>query len=112
MAKTGLFDDFYREWLKLPRNQRSWVHFKTYWTNAINEWDELNKLTDKSTNFGAHAATHENITSNLEIALDNLAMAATSDKMTIDKLTDTNKGLVNQLEQALSTIQKFTDDNQ
>ena len=72
----------------------------------------MNKLTSKGKNFGAHAATHENITSNLEIALDNLAMAATSDKMTIDKLTDTNKGLVNQLEQALITIQKLMDDNQ
>ena len=72
----------------------------------------MNKLTAKSTNFGAHAATHENITSNLETAPDNLAMAAKSDKMTIDKLMDTNKGLVNQLEQALITIQKLTEDNQ
>ena len=72
----------------------------------------MNKITAKITNFGAHAATNENITSNLEIALDNLAMAATSDKMNINKLTETNKGLVNQLDQALITIQKLTDDNQ
>ena len=112
MAKTGLFDEYYREWLKRQRNQRTWVHFKTFWTDSINEWNELNKLTAKGTNFGAHAATHETMNPNLETALDNLAMAATSDKMTIDKLTDSSKGLVSQLEHALMTIQWHTEDNQ
>ena len=30
MSKTGLFEKYYREWLKQPQNQRTWVHFKTF----------------------------------------------------------------------------------
>ena len=112
MAKSGLFEDYYREWLRKPRNQQTWVDFKTFWTNAINEWEELNKLTSKGTNFGANAATYEESTNNLELALDNLAMAAATDKSTIEKLTETNKKLTAQLESTIATIQRLTEDNQ
>ena len=112
MAKTGLFDEYYKQWLRQQRNQRTWVNFKTFWTDAINEWDELNKLTAKGPTFGINAATQEDVQHNLEYAIDNLAMAAATDKSVIQKLTDTNNGLMTQLNTASETIKRLTEDNQ
>ena len=80
--------------------------------NSINEWEELNKLTSKGTNFGANAATHEESNKDLEMALDNLAMAAETDKSIIERLTETNKRLTTQLEATIATIQRLTEENQ
>ena len=112
IVKSGLFKNYYREWLKKPSNQQTWVNFKTFWTDSINEWDELNKLTAKGTNFGAHAATHKEENNNLILALDNLAMAAATDKATNEKLPKANKRLTAQLEATITTIQRLTEDNQ
>ena len=72
----------------------------------------MNKLTAKGANFGAHAAANEDVANNLELELDYLAMAAATDKSTIDKLTETNRGLMAQLDTTIATIQRLTEDNQ
>eukprot|EP00957_Ditylum_brightwellii_P070334 5343257-Ditylum_brightwellii.AAC.1 len=88
-------------------------HFKTYWTREFTDYETVNCLSAKEAGFGANAAIQvaQNTMSDLEEAMDNLVYAATTSNSVLETLTETNKKLTEQLEEAHSLIKKLQDEN-
>ena len=42
---TGVMDDAWRVWTRLPNDQKTWVQWKTMWSRAFLEKRELVSLT-------------------------------------------------------------------
>jgi hypothetical protein len=89
VSKSGLYNDACKEWWRRSIANRTWPQFKTFFANEYNDLKEQQKLNNNQNNF--HGA---NNAMDLTTAIDSLAMAATSDRDVMTKLTLTNKQLV------------------
>lgn len=92
--QTGIFVDDCKEWKRLPPLQKTWIHFKTFFARAHQEWRESHATT-AGAQFGAN---------NLEIttaatanAISELSAATAADKATMVSLTATVQSLTTQL---------------
>lgn len=107
--KHQQFRDNFREWKKKdPADCSTWVQFKTFWTKAINDHQEFLQFTTGDTEFGANAATEQETDSEgLSTALEELAMAAATDKASLTTLINTNADLVAQIATKDKKIQEL-----
>jgi hypothetical protein len=85
--------------------QKTWAAFKTFFTTEYHDLKEQQRINVTQTNLhGANAGIHSaNATINIGQALDNLALAATTNKDIVAQLTATIKTLTTQLQKALDT---------
>ena len=94
-----------RNGTKKPANSKTWQTFKRFFAAEYHDLKEQQKVNASQNNFhGANAA--QDITQ----ALDNLALAATTDRVIVlqlttsnQQLTNANKLLTEQLQQVLAT---------
>eukprot|EP00957_Ditylum_brightwellii_P123756 9434492-Ditylum_brightwellii.AAC.1 len=59
VAKTGLFDKEYLEWIKHVAGAKIWNDFKTFWMENFSDYDLLKKITTKEAGFGANTVEEE-----------------------------------------------------
>ena len=105
ISTTGYYNDACKEWRKKASIEKTWLNFKRFFAAEYHDLKEQQKVNTSQDNFhGANAAY------DISMALDNLALAATSDRdlvmqltMNIQELTANNKTLTEQLQKALAT---------
>ena len=97
MGKCGLFRDEYKEWLRRPSGDKTWIDFKRYWQERYAEHEHLARLTAADGRFEANMSetqhgtdTVENDDNKVDEALDNLAYMMSSDKAQMEALATTN----------------------
>ena len=80
-----------------------------YWTDTLQEHEDINKLTAENAGFGANSAmeleTHEK---KLDAAMENLVAIMSSDKSQVETLLATNALLAKQLTEKNVTITRLT----
>jgi hypothetical protein len=109
VSTSGFYNDTCKEWRKKPNKNKTWTNFKRFFAAEYHDLKEQQKINTSTTNFhGANAAL------DITTALDNLALAATNDQDIVmqltnsnQQLTDTNKLLTEQLQQAQNTNTKL-----
>ena len=100
MGKCGLFRDEYKEWVRLPRAEKTWVDFKRFWQQRYAEYEHLTKLTAAEGGFEANLVTGDEqqrrgrTDNKIDDAIENLAAIMSSDKGQVETLTATNATLV------------------
>lgn len=102
ITKTGEFNEGYLRWCRKPAADKSWVNYKTHFNQEFTEWRNLSKMTARQSGYGANAIT--GLPEELSNAFDNLALAATTDKATLDTLT-------RQLTNMADEMTKLNEDN-
>ena len=113
MGKCGLFRDEYKEWVRRPRAEKSWVDFKRYWQQRYAEYEHLSKLTAAESGFEANlihnngnetgGTTNNQLDRKIDDAMDNLAALMSSDKGQLETLTATNAALTAQVAELTAT---------
>ena len=89
VSTSGHYTDTCKIWRKKAAAAKSWPLFKTYFAKEYNNLKEQQKVNTSQTQFhGANAIV------NISTALDNLAMAATTNREIVAQLTQSNKQLV------------------
>lgn len=109
ISTAGMYNDACREWRKKPTAEKTWDNFKTFIAAEYHDLKELQRHGGGTPNFhGAHNVV------DITQALDNLALAATTDRDIVNKLTTANqqlvttiKNLTDQLKQALENNTKL-----
>jgi hypothetical protein len=119
LAKTGHYQDACKEWRKRQTAQKTWPLFKQFFASEYHDYKEQQKLNSNEYH-GANAMEYHRANAAIDIgtALDNLANAATNDRQVVTQLTasnhtlsEANKALTIQLQQALATITTLTTAN-
>jgi hypothetical protein len=88
VSTSGYYTDACKEWRKKNAVDKTWVNFKAFFAAEYHDMKEQQKVNQSQNNFhGANAVT------NISTALDNLAMAATTDCDIVSQLTESNKQL-------------------
>ena len=110
MGKCGLFRDEYKEWLRRPSGDKTWIDFKRYWQERYAEYEHLARLTAADGRFEANMSETQHGTDTVETddnkvdeALDNLAYMMSSDKAQMEALATTNATLVTQVKELTAT---------
>lgn len=103
VTKTGMFNEGYLRWTRRPVADKTWANFKTHFNKEHTEWRNMSRMTAKQSGFGANAVT-PGLPEELSNAFDNLAMAASTDKATLDSLTQ-------QLTNMADEMTKLNEDN-
>eukprot|EP00957_Ditylum_brightwellii_P116175 8861863-Ditylum_brightwellii.AAC.1 len=100
VGQTGLFKKKYLTWKSQPTAYKTWNDFKTHWNRELKDFDLLNCISSKEAGFGAHTVVtqQEQVYSNLEEAMDNLAYAATTSNNVAEDLVKNNTKLTKQEE--------------
>ena len=89
VSTCGHYTDACKIWRKKQANAKTWPLFKTYFAEEYHDLKEQQKVNTSQTQFhGANAVV------DISTALDNLAMAATTDRDIVAQLTESNKQLV------------------
>jgi hypothetical protein len=105
ISTSGFYNDACKEWRKKPPADKNWWNFKRFFAAEYRDLQEQQKVNVSQNNFqGANSAI------NLMMALDHLALAATTDREVVhllaqanERLTITNKTLTEQIQQLLKT---------
>ena len=97
-----MFNDDYLRWRRLGLAAHTWANFKTHFNNAHTDWRDLSRMTAQQA--GYQANNLGGFPDELSQAMDNLALAATTDKATVEMLS-------RQLEQAQQEIMRLLNDN-
>jgi hypothetical protein len=88
VSTSGYYTDACKDWRKKPAIEKTWANFKTFFAAEYHDMKEQQKVNHSQNNFhGANAVT------DISTALDNLAMAATTDRDIVSQLTESNKQL-------------------
>jgi cell division septum initiation protein DivIVA len=103
ISTSGFYNDACKEWRKKAVVDKTWTNFKTFFAAEYHDLKEQQKVNTSQTNFhGANAAI------DISSALDNLAMAATTDRdivaqltLSNTRLTEANKILAEQLKNSM-----------
>jgi hypothetical protein len=102
VSTSGYYNDACKEWRKKAPVDKTWTNFKSFFAAEYHDLKEQQKVNTSHNNF--HGA---NSVMDLSTALDNLAMAATTDRDIValltknnQQLTETNK-LLNELDVAV-----------
>jgi hypothetical protein len=109
VSTSGYYNDACKEWRKKPPGNKTWENFKPLFAAEYHDLKEQQKINTSNTNFhGANAAVE------ITTALDNLALAAINDRDIVmqltnsnQQLTEANKLLTEQLQQAQNTNTKL-----
>jgi hypothetical protein len=109
VSTSGYYTEACKEWRRCPTLQKTWALFKTFFASKYHDLKEQQRLNVTQSNFhNANQAVE--LTADISTALDDLAMAATTDRDIVTQLTQanqaltaTNRALTNQLQQALNT---------
>jgi hypothetical protein len=109
VSTSGYYNEACKEWRRRPPNQKTWALFKTFFAAEYHDLKEQQRLNVTQSNF--HSANQAvELTADISTALDNLAMAATTDRDIVAQLTQANqaltaanRALTSQLQQALNT---------
>ena len=56
MGQSGLYADTYLVWKLRTQAQKTWVAFKTYWTDKFQEHEDINKLRAENAGFRENSA--------------------------------------------------------
>ena len=95
---SGLYTDANLICQRRTQAQKTWVAFKTYWTDTLQEHEDINKLMTDNAGFGANLAmeseTHDKT---FDAALENLVAIMSSDKSQVETLLAKNTLLGKQL---------------
>jgi hypothetical protein len=87
-STSGYYTDACKEWRKKAAVDKRWATFKTFFAAEYHDMKEQQKVNHSQNNFhGANAVTV------ISMALDNLALAATTDRDIVSQLTESNKQL-------------------
>ena len=111
MGKTGLVSSEYTKWCAKPTADRTWTNGKKHFRKALREANKINKLTAAEAGLNANAVTQDSvreeakrqISEQLAVSFDNMAMAATAKAETIDSLANTIKELTTSVAQLTKT---------
>jgi hypothetical protein len=106
ISTSGHYNDSCKEWRKKAPIDKTWQNFKRFFAAEYHDLKEQQKVNTSQSNFhGANAAT------DISNALDNLALAATTDREIVaqlthanQQLTTTNALLTEQLSKSIATI--------
>ena len=75
MGRSVLYADAYLIWKRRTQAQKTWVAFKTYWTDTLQKHKDINKLTAENAVFGANSEmeleTHDK---KLDAEMENLVV--------------------------------------
>lgn len=89
VSTSGYYTDACKIWRKKTAADKTWANFKTFFAEEYHDLKEQQKVNTTQTNFhGANEVT------DISMALDNLAMAATTDRDIVAQLTLSNKQLI------------------
>jgi hypothetical protein len=106
ISTSGHYNDACKEWRKKTPIEKTWQNFKRFFAAEYHDLKEQQKVNTSQSNFhGANAAI------DISNALDNLALAATTDRDIVAQLTKTNQQLTTtntllteQLSKSIATI--------
>ena len=105
VSTSGYYNDPCKEWRKKQVADKTWPAFKRFFAAEYHDLKEQQKVNTSQANF--HTA---NAVMDISTALDNLALAATTDRDIVSQLTSTNqqltatnKMLTEQLSAAIAT---------
>ena len=116
LSKAGVFNDYLKEWNRLPLLNRDWTSFRVHFSKAHREWKANLRLTagqifprantvDTSTSVTNHQADTVD-------ALANLATSTAADRATVANLTDKISQLSSELALAQTKLISSLLDNQ
>ena len=109
MGRSGLYADAYLVWQQRTQAQKTWVAFKTYWTDTFQEHEDINKLTAENAVFRANSAMEpESHDKTLDAAMENVVAIMSSEKPQVETLLATNAQLEKQLSEKDVTITRLT----
>ena len=81
MGRSGLYADAYMIRQRRASAQKTWIKFKTYWTNTFQEHEDVNKLMAENSGFGACLeVTAETNNKELEAAMKTVFTIMSTDK--------------------------------
>ena len=96
VAASGM-DDSWREWMRLPKYQKTWVGWKTIWGGAFLKKRELIRLTVIAYKVMANQAAETHMGNTIVVAIDNLVNAAVQKNNTVNWLVISNSPLSDSL---------------
>jgi hypothetical protein len=110
VSTSGYYADACKEGRKKAAVDKTWANFKTFFAAEYHDMKEQQKVNQSQNNFhGANAVT------DVSTALDYLAMATTADRDIVsqltesnEKLTETNKILIEQLQTSIEANSVLT----
>ena len=103
---SGMYHDACCEWHKKPSIDKTWDNFKAFIASEYHELKELQWTGQGGQSFhGAHNAI------DITQALNNLALAATTDRDIVAKLMATNQQLVNTNKTLMDQLRQALDNN-
>ena len=83
---TGVMDDEWRVWMRLPNDQQTWVRWKTMWIGAYLGKRELVGLTGIAYNGMSNQAQEMEMVIKMVVALETLANSAVQINDTVERL--------------------------
>jgi hypothetical protein len=89
IASSGYYTDATKVWRKKAKDQKTWANFKKCFATKYHDLQEQKRINNTQTNF--HGA---NSTIDWSSTLNNLALAATTDKDIVAQLTLGNQQLI------------------
>jgi hypothetical protein len=105
VSTSGYYKDACKEWWKKPSADKTWQNFKRFFAAEYHDLKEQQKVNTSQTNFHGTNAAYD-----ITMALDNLALAATTYCDIVQQFTTSNqqltatiKLLTEQLQKALAT---------
>ena len=91
MGQSRLYADAYLFWQRRTQAQKTWVAFKTYWTDTFQEHEDINKLKAENAVFRANSAMEpESHDKTLDAAMENVVAIMSRDKSQAKTLLATN----------------------
>jgi hypothetical protein len=103
ISKSGMYNDTCKEWQRKPIAERTRVAFKPFFATEYNDLKEQHKINSNQNNFhGANSAI------DLTTDIGSFAMAATTDREVMARLTHTNQQLVATNIQLSAQLQQAT----
>ena len=87
---AGGMDDAWRVWMRLPKDQQTWVRRKTMWSGAFTKKRELVRITGITYNGMANQAQEMEMGNTMVVALGNLPKAAVQKNDTFERLVISN----------------------
>ena len=103
LAKTGVFNDYLREWNQLPILKRNWYTIRVHFAKAHREWRANLRLAAGQHFPRANAVDSTSLRTHQADTIDalaNLWTATAADRATVASLTDTIAQLLSELASA------------
>ena len=106
VSTSGLYTDSCKEWRRKDEKDKTWTNFKTFFAAEYHDLKEQQRVNNAQTNY--HGA---NAVGDISAALDNLALAATSDREIVTQLVAANKQLTKTTEKLTEQLNTANEAN-